>query len=222
MTKKGPGLTFLLSISALSLAVLFSAGCPECSYAADFTVETIQKAYENIKDIKGSFLQKSTIKDLKRTDTFKGTFMIKVPSKMRWQYQGEGKQMEVIVSGGEMTIYQKNEKQAFRGRFDKESYGQAPIALLGGFGNIEKEFDVMKKEGRLLLKPKRSMGSVSSIEIAPSGGEFPIGSLTITDKRSNRIEITFREVVLNSGMKDSAFVFSAPQGVSVYEYTQPQ
>jgi outer membrane lipoprotein-sorting protein len=222
MTRQRLRASSLLRFSALFFVVLVSAGFPKSAFSADFTIETIQKAYEDIRDIRGSFLQKSTIKDLQRTDTFKGTFMIKVPSKMRWQYRGEGKQTEVIVSGGEMTIYQKNEKQAFKGRFDKESYGQAPIALLGGFGSIEQEFDVVKKEGRLLLKPKRGMGSVSFVEIAPSGGEFPIGSMIITDRRSNRIEITFMEVVVNSGLKDSAFVFSAPEGVSVYEYTQPR
>jgi outer membrane lipoprotein-sorting protein len=222
MRKEGPGLMCLLQIVALSLAGLFTAGSPEGAFGADFTVETIQKAYENIKDIKGSFVQKSTIKDLKRTDTFRGTFVIKVPSKMRWQYQGEGKEVEVIVNGGELTIYQKSDKQALKGRFDKDSYGQAPLALLGGFGSIEKEFDAGKKDGRLLLTPKRSMGVVTSVEVAPSEGDFPIGSLIITDKRSNRIEITFREVVLNTGVKDTAFSFSAPEGVSVFEYSKPQ
>ncbi len=190
---------------------------------ADFSIETIQKAYENIRDIKGNFIQRSTIKDLKRTDTFRGSLLIKVPSKMRWQYHGDNKQdTEVIISNDEMTIYQKSEKQAFRGKFDRESYGQAPIALLGGFGNIRDEFEVAEKEGKILLKPKRGMAGVVSVEIGPSGGEFPIGSLTIIDKRSNRIDITFRDIVLNSGIRDSAFSLSLPKGVSVYEYTKPQ
>jgi outer membrane lipoprotein-sorting protein len=193
------------------------------AFAAEFTIETIQKAYETIKDIKGNFVQKSTIKDLKRTDTFKGSFQIKVPSKMRWQYQGDNKQnAEVVINNEVIIIYQKNEKQAFRGKFDRESYGQAPIALLGGFGDIGDEFEVVQKEGKIVLKPRKGMGGVVSVEIAPSGGEFPIGSLTIIDKRSNKIEITFRDIVLNSGIKESAFNLSIPQGTSVYEYTKPQ
>lgn len=221
---KGKGLRSLVvsGIVALSLAVLFSAGSPLSAFGADFTVDTIQKAYENIRDIKGSFVQKSTIKDLKKTDKFEGTFMIKVPSKMRWQYRGKGKEMEVIVNSGEMTVYQKSEKQVLKGGFDKESYGQAPLALIGGFANIEKEFDVVKKKGLLLLTPKKNMGIVASVEISPSGGEFPIGSLTIIDKRSNRIEIIFKDVVLNSGINDSAFSFSPPPWVSVYEHPRPR
>ncbi len=188
---------------------------------SESAVEKIQKAYGNIKDIKGSFVQKSFIKDLKRTDTFRGTFMIKLPSKMKWQYGGGGKHTEVIIDNDELLIYQKDEKQVLKGRFDRGSYGQAPIALLGGFGSIKNEFEASEKDGRLFLKPRKPMGNVASIEIVPSEGEFPIGSLLITDKRSNRIEITLKSVTVNTGIKDSAFAFPVPKGVSVYEYNQP-
>lgn len=221
MTVKGPGLFFPV---VLSFSLLFVLSGYVVAGAADFTVETIQKAYENIKDIKGNFVQKSTIKDLRRTDTFKGSLVIKVPSKMRWQYHGDDKQnTEVIVSNSELIIYQKSEQQAFRGKFDAERYGQAPIALLAGFGNVEKEFEVTPKEGKLLMKPRREMGGVVSIEVSPATkGDFPIGGLTIVDRRSNRIDITFKDIVLNSGVKDGAFSFSVPEGVSVYEYSKPQ
>ncbi len=221
MRRKRSCSTFFLVV--ISVAALLTETPVRGASGADFTVETIQKAYENIEDIKGNFIQKSTIKDLKRTDTYKGSLLMKVPSKMRWQYHGDDKQdTEVIINGDEMIIYQKSEKQAFRGTFNRESYGHAPIALLGGFGDIEDEFEVSPQEGKLLLKPKRGMGGVVSIEVTPSGGDFPIRSLTIIDKRSNRIDITFKDVVLNSHIKDSSFSFSVPEGVSVYEYTRPQ
>jgi outer membrane lipoprotein-sorting protein len=221
MTVKGHGLFFPV-VLFLSFFLILS-GYVEAG-AADFTIETIQEAYENIRDIKGNFIQKSTIKDLKRTDTFKGSLVIKVPSKMRWQYHGDDKQStEVIVNNNELIIYQKSEQQAFKGKFDAQRYGQAPIALLAGFGNIEKEFEVTPKEGKLLMKPRKEMGGVVSIEVSPATkGDFPIGGLTIIDRRSNKIEITFKDIVLNSGVKDAAFNFSVPEGVSVYEYSKPQ
>jgi len=189
--------------------------------AGDSAGEKIQKAYENIKNIKGEFVQKSHIKDLKRTDTFKGTFVIKMPSHMRWQYYDEKKRhsTEVLITHDELLIYQKDEKQVFKGKFDSESYGQAPIALLTGFAHIDKEFTVTEKNGKLLLTPRKGMGSVVSIEITPSDGEFPIDSLTITDKRSNTISITLKDVRINSEIKEAVFSFSPPKGVSVYEYS---
>jgi outer membrane lipoprotein carrier protein len=189
------------------------------AYSSDIAVDRIQKAYEGIKDMKGSFVQKSHIKDLKRTDSFKGTFMIKMPSMMRWHYQGDNKHnTEVIINNDEMIVHQKNEKQAFKSRFNRDTYGQAPIALLSGFADIEKEFEVVKSGDKLLLKPKKSASSMTSIEITASGEGFPISSLTIVDKRSNRIEITLKDIVLNTGIKDSVFDFSLPKGVSMYEH----
>lgn len=207
---------FFLTLCCFALSCAGASGTP----GGDSAGEKIQKAYENIKDIKGEFVQKSHIKDLKRTDTFKGTFMIKMPSHMRWQYYDEKKRhsTEVLITHDELLIYQKDEKQIFKGRFDSESYGQAPIALLTGFAHIDREFIVTEKNGKLLLTPRKGMGSVVSIEITPSEGEFPIDSLTIIDRRSNSISITLKDVRINSGVKESAFSFSPPQGVSIYEY----
>lgn len=194
------------------------AGFVQDVHGSDSAIEKIQKAYENIKELKGSFIQKSTIRDLKRTDTFRGTFIMKVPSKMRWQYSDAKQSTEVIIKNDELMIYQKNEKQLLKSRFDRQSYGQAPIALLGGFGNVDKEFEVSEKDGKVVLKPRNPMGSVVFIEVLPSDGEFPISSLSIIDKRSNRIEITLKNVTVNPGIKDSAFDFTVPQGVSVFDY----
>jgi outer membrane lipoprotein carrier protein len=182
-------------------------------HAADDRVERIQKAYENIKDIKGNFIQKNHIKDLKRTDTYKGEFFIK-SQKMRWEYKGD-KAQTVYISGDEIIIYQHKEKQAFKSGFDRATYGQAPIALLGGFGNIKEEFNASLKNDKLLLKPKKPMSNISHIELTPSDAEFPIESLVIVDSLSNRIEITLKDVKINTDIKDKTFEFTPPKGVNI-------
>lgn len=216
---------------------LLSVFCllPSVSFASqvDDEVLKIQKAYENIKDIKGNFVQKSYIKDLKRTDTYKGQFFIK-PPKMRWEYKGDKPQI-VYITDDDIIIYQKKEKQAFKARFDRTTYGQAPIALLGGFGNIRNEFDVSIKSGvksqpaplreartgesgaRLLLKPKKPMGNILHIELQTSDDEFPIESLTIIDTLSNRIDISLKDIKINSDLKDRMFEFSPPEGVNILQ-----
>ncbi|HEX8947672.1 MAG TPA: outer membrane lipoprotein carrier protein LolA, partial [Dissulfurispiraceae bacterium] len=71
---------FLLAACSLSFVTAVFAS------QAEDEVARIQKAYEHIKDIRGSFVQKSHIKDLKRTDTYQGQFFIK-PPKMKWEYK---------------------------------------------------------------------------------------------------------------------------------------
>jgi outer membrane lipoprotein-sorting protein len=205
----------LLFFFATISLVIFTVSAISAEFI-DEEIQRIQKAYEGISDIKGSFIQKSSIKDLKRTDTYKGQFFIKRPMKMKWEYKGENAQ-EVFISNDQITIYQKKGKQAFRGTFDRNTYGQAPIALLNGFGRIQEEFFISKKNERLILTPKRSMGGIVSIEIEPSYGEFPISSFIINDSRTNRIEILLKDVKVNSGLKESLFKPSLPKDVKIYD-----
>lgn len=201
-------------------AILLAALCliihsPIAAFAADVNDEVarIQKAYEGIRDIKGGFAQKSYIKDLKRTDAYKGQFSIKA-GRMKWDYRGD-KPQTVYINGDEIVIYQKSERQAFSGRFDRQTYGQAPIALLAGLGDMRREFEVSLKGDRLLLKPRRGMGNIVSIELVPSDGEFPIEALVIKDTLGNRIDIRLSDVKINTGLKDGMFDFSPPEGVNV-------
>ena len=210
------------SLPPAALCSLFFVICmlltPGLSSAVsvDEVLQRIQKSYENIHDMSGSFVQKSYIKDLNRTDTFKGEFFIKMPKKMRVSYSGENPS-EVVINNDEITIYQKKEKQAIMGRFDSSTYGQTPVVLLSGFGKIQEEFSVTNKKDMLFLKPKKPMGIVVSIEMQTSDAAFPIQSFVIHDTYSNRIEITLKDVKINTGLKDSFFTLSFPKGVSVLD-----
>jgi outer membrane lipoprotein carrier protein len=185
--------------------------------SAEDRVTKIQKAYEDIKDIKGSFVQKSYIKDLKRTDSYNGRFLIK-PPKMKWEYTGD-KAQAIYIRDDEIIIYQKKENQVIKSRFDRATYGQAPIALLAGFGNIRKDFDILPEyTDRLVIKPKSSMGNISRIEIMPADGPFPIKSLVIVDSLSNRIEFLLNDVKVNTGLKNSLFDFTPPKNATLLEY----
>jgi chaperone LolA len=182
----------------------------------DEGITRLQKAYEGVTDIRGSFIQKSTIKDLKRTDTYKGEFFIKPPLKMKWVYRGNAAQ-DIIVNNDAMLIYKKTENQAYKTKFDKETYGQTPVALLGGLGKISEEFTITTKGDELLLKPRKAIGTITSIRIVLSDEGFPIKTFTIYDSRSNVIEIELKDIRVNSGMKDSLFDLSVPKGVNIFD-----
>src|ERR1700690_71685 len=203
-------------ISAIFFLLNFLLAPVLSVHAEEDQVAKIQKAYEGIKDIKGTFVQKSFIKDLKRTDIHNGRFFIK-PPKMKWEYTGDRPQA-IYVNGNEVIIYQKKENQVIRSKFDRGTYGQAPISLLAGFGNIRQEFDIVSNApDRVVIKPKKAMGNIEHIEIAPSDGVFPIKSLTIIDSLSNKIEITLKDVRTNTGLKNSVFNFTPPKDASVLE-----
>jgi chaperone LolA len=182
----------------------------------DENVAKIQKAYEGVKDLRGSFFQKSVIKDLNKTETYKGDFFIKPPLKMKWVYKGKTAQ-DLIVNNDTVLIIKKAENQAYKSKFDKATYGQTPVALLSGFGNIKEEFNVSGKGDTLILKPKKPMGNVTSIKITLSGADFPIRSFVIIDSYANEIDIELKDVKLNTGVKDSLFDLTLPKDVHVFE-----
>lgn len=200
---------FLISFFVLSLY--------NPSNASSLKSTDIKRIYSEIRDIRGNFIQKTYLKDLNRTDTYKGDFFIKFPSKMKWHYRDRKDETEVIINGQHMILYQKNQRQALRQRFDAHLYGKTPVVLLAGLGNIEEDFNIEEREDGLILRPKRSSGGIVSIMLRSSSGEFPIGSLIIIDGRSNRIEITLRDVSINTGLPDSLFEFVPPEGTSIQD-----
>jgi outer membrane lipoprotein-sorting protein len=61
------------------------------------------------------------------------------------------------------------------------------------------------------------MGNISTIELSTSDSEFPIESMTIIDRVSNRIDIHLKDVKVNTGFKDSVFEFKPPEGVTIFQ-----
>lgn len=179
-------------------------------------VEKIEKAYKYLSDVKGRFSQMSYLKDLEKKEFYEGEFFIKIPSLFRWSYKGRSPQ-EVLISGERLIIYQKKEKQVFHGRFVPARYGQVPIALLGGFGNITRAFITKEEKERLILTPKEEMGNVKRIELYLIDGDFPIKRIKIIDSADNTIEIELKDVVINSGLKEDIFNFKTPKDVNVIE-----
>ncbi|MBI5632418.1 MAG: outer membrane lipoprotein carrier protein LolA [Nitrospirae bacterium] len=203
--------------NVLMVLTLLLTLIPSVSFAAgtDDAVARIQKAYEGIKDMKGTFVQKNVIRDLNKTDTYTGEFFVKRPLRMKWAYKGKASQ-DLLINNDTVLIYKKGDNQAYRSKFNKETYGQSPVVLLTGMGNIKEEFTITGSEKILTLKPKKSMAGIVSITLHLSDTDFPIRAFTIRDGR-NTVEIELKEIKINTGIKDSLFDLNLPKGVNVYE-----
>ena len=202
----------------LVLAVIMVAAFSSSAAGADpdDAVTRIQKAYETLNDMQGTFVQKNIIKDLKKSDTYTGEFFIKRPLKMKWAYKGKAAQ-DLIINNQTVLIYKKGDMQAYRSPFNKDSHGQTPVALLTGMGNLRDEFFISGKGNTLVLKPKKTMAGVVSITLSIADAGFPIKGFTIQDGRSNAVEIQLNNIIINPGLKDSVFDLNLPKGVQVYE-----
>jgi len=190
------------------------------SETADDAVNRIQKEYESIKDISGRFDQKSYIKDLEQTQEFKGTFSLKKPAKMMWQY-AKPRDEKVFIKDKETFIYKKSENQVIRTKFNEESYSQVPIAMLDTFDNIRNDFDIsMPEKNALRLIPKKKIGQIKSVIMETSIKGFPIKMFTIQDTYGNIIMIDLKDIKTNTGLNDELFDFQIPPGAEVFDMSQ--
>jgi len=181
--------------------------------AADNLAGRIQKKYADIRDIQGNFYQTSYLKDLESVEQYEGESAF-----IRWRYS-KFRDEEVIVRGADAWIYKKSENQVFKTALSKDTYNQAPIVLLGSFETLKTDFDIkIIKEDTLELKPKHQKGFIKKILLEVSSGDFPIKTLSVFDIHGNKIDISVRNVRINSGLKDSFFVFKLPPGVEVFDF----
>ncbi len=180
----------------------------------------LQDKYAEIKDIKGTFIQKSYIKDLEDTQEYSGSFSIKKPSQMMWEY-GAPRDEKVIINDQTTWIYKQSQNQVIKTKFTKEAYSQVPVALLGSFEKIDTDFDITQTaENSLQLIPKRKIGFMKTLVIETDSGEMPVKMFTIFDTYGNIIMIELKDVQTNPGLDESIFTFTVPPGAEVYDMSK--
>lgn len=192
------------------------------SYAStvDELVSRIQKTYGEIKDVKGRFSQTSYIKDLDKIERYEGEFFMKKPSSMRWNFS-KPRDEEIIIKENDIWIYKKSEKQALKSAFSKDAYNHVPIALLNNFGDLKNNFDIkLIKDDTLELTPKRRMGFINKLLLEINSTDFPVKTFSVFDLYGNKINITIKNVKINSGLEDSIFIFKLQPGVEVFDLNQ--
>ncbi|MCX8027049.1 MAG: outer membrane lipoprotein carrier protein LolA [Thermodesulfovibrionales bacterium] len=180
-------------------------------------VSIINDFYKSLQTIQGNFIQKSTIKELKKTMTYNGRFYMKKGS-LHIRYQGEKPHL-IYINNNEMIIYKPAEKTAYKTPFDETKYGQTPIALISGLTDIKSDFNIKKiSEKRLSLTPLKGMGQILNVDISINEDkEFPIESISMTDKVGNKIDVVFRDIVVNKEIDSKIFNFVAPHGITILQ-----
>ena len=202
------------------IVFIFSLVTSVHAAAVDDIVNNIQKKLSGIHDMKGTFSQTSYLKDIEKTETYAGTFYIKKPSGIMWEYIAP-RDEKIIINGTETWIYKKSQKQAIKTRFSKDAYNQVPIALLNALENLGADFDItIMEQDTLNLKPKHQMGFIQEIILKTSSKNFPVKMLKVFDVYGNKITIELKDIKTNNGLDDSLFTFSAPPGVEVFDMRQ--
>ncbi len=161
----------MTTCAPMLLAALAAAPDPQALAAR------VQGYYEATRDLQARFVQTYTYAAFGRKQVSRGTFQVKKPGKLRWDY-AEPERKVVVVNGSRLVQWEPAANQAYvDDRFDATAMSAAVSFLLGS-GRLEAEFGlavddagrlVLTLEGRLLanevslrLRHGASAGSTSS------------------------------------------------------------
>ena len=150
------------------------------------------------------------------------------PDMMRWDYDKPRRQ-QIIINKSEIIIYVPDEKQVMKDRVPQGSVNMT--SFITNVARIREDFNIAfyqnKKEpksGRYFLEltPKKEGMNIAKAVLDVSEKDFLILKLSITDLQGNITNVSFLNIRIDAGIKDSLFAFKIPKGVEVIERPKAQ
>ncbi len=203
----------------------------------------------SIEDLQADFLQQAYLGSLDRVEEGQGRVAVRFDRHnqqlqpcFRWEYQTPSVQQ--IISDGRMVwVYLPENQQVMESPLPDESSESVddPLAFLTGLAQLSKRFTVawaspvLDTDGnyRLLLKPRKPSAIIEKLELVIDRAVvayarpaqqpvYPVRIATVFGPNESRTTITFRNVRINQGLKDSLFDFKVPDGIEVLRPDQQQ
>jgi outer membrane lipoprotein carrier protein len=202
-----------------SVAIVFFATAMHHAFAqtVEQAVTSVEKHYQEVRDLTANVVQKNFLKSLDKTQTFEGKLLIKKPGKLRLEYVNG---QLILIEGKDALFYSRKNEQLIKRTFTDFAHMNVPVAFLLGAAHIRDDFDVLQpdpKTPRLLeLIPKKSGAAMKKLAIV-SDESGSIIRITIDDKSGNSTIISFSSVKENTGLSDKTFTFKVPKGTEIIE-----
>jgi outer membrane lipoprotein-sorting protein len=201
-------------VSALLLALLFAAG------DSAGVLHSLESAGRSLKTMKASFVETKVLVLLDEKQETKGTVLLQVPGRLRWNYT-QPQESAMLIKDGRFARYFPQTKQVFRG----PARGDAD--LLVGFGpgaadlgskyevTLAGEEAVAGAPAHVLdLKPRRGQSSLfSAIRLwVDKARSIPVQT-RLTEPTGDHTTIRFEGVVTNAPLPAGAFDLTLPKDV---------
>ncbi len=216
-------------IAGISILVGIIVGLYGISAAAEESVNEVinklQASYDQTEDFSATFTQETVSKSIGAPAIMNGKIYIKKPGMMRIDYT-DPKKWQIISDGVTSWLYFPDDKQV-RIYKTAEAFENVPfLNFLFGKGKISDDFtasfgELDKSEAAnsylLVLAPKSAESTIDRVLILVSKSDYLIKQLNTYDVLGSVIRIGFKDIALNSGLKDSMFHFIVPSGVETFK-----
>ena len=179
----------------------------------------LQKRYDSIKDFTADFDQTYLGLLQRRTATEHGKLLVKKPNRVRFTY--DPPERKVFVSDGTtFKSYYPKETAGSEYPLPKENEASTAMLFLAGHGNLSRDFTATLAAGapateyHLALVPTTKQTDFDTLTLFVDRNTLALLGFLTTDSQGTNT-IRFKNLKENTGLPDSAFVFSFPPGTAI-------
>jgi outer membrane lipoprotein carrier protein len=204
-----------------ALLSLVLAGLPGSGIAdeAEQVLQKLEKAGRELETMQAEFVETRTLVLLDEHEELSGEVMLRVPGKLRWNYE-QPQPSAMLIADGRFARYFPQTRQVFRGRAGGEA------DLLVGFGpgaaDLGEKYQVTlvgqeEVSGRpahvLDLVPLKPGGLFAEIRMwVDASRSFPTQT-RLPEPTGDYTTIRFEDVRINAGLPGDAFELKLPGDV---------
>ena len=182
----------------------------------------VENKYRSIKDLSTNFTRTLKSEIFEAEKKTKGKMYLKNPDKFRIETKDE-----VIVTDGKfLWSYSEQNEQVIKSKLDRSKNVFKPNQYLSNFREEykarlagEEKIDKAKCY-KLTLTPKKKDLFITRMTIWVDKRNLLAKKIEYTDINDNQITLLFDHIKTDGGIKDSKFVFQAPEGVEELDLTE--
>lgn len=218
----------IAGMTAMTLLILSAllAPAPQAAGGGTDPAEVLLRLDERLQTIRtmrGRFVQTFTSSGLGVPQAEEGTFALRRPDLIRWEYQKP--ERKTAVSDGTHTwLHLHEQRLVYRGSVAEWREGGAFAALGGGrlaehFVALEASAEGVVRAGNVLLRlvPKAPREEYEQLLIEFDPTNMMPSRITAVDPMGNRIGVSLERVEQNPALPRDLFVFEAPPGTEVID-----
>ena len=198
----------------------------EADPQATEVLSRLDERLARISALRGSFVQTFVSSGLGVPQAEEGTFAIRRPDLMRWEYRKP--ERKLAVSDGVHTwLYLPEEKVVYRGTV--RGWKQAgAFSILAG-GRLGERFDAVAvhaqgagRSGDIVVElvPKAPSEQYESLRVEFDPATLTLGAITAIDAMGSRVSILVSGLEENPRLGPELFTFEPPRGVEVIDQAE--
>jgi outer membrane lipoprotein carrier protein len=180
----------------------------------------IQRHYSTVRDLSADFTLTQTSALAAHGATDKGTVLIKKPNRMRWTFE-TGSHNVMVADGTRLYSYFPQDKYVQQSALPQGDEAPTALLFLAGRGDLTRDFTVALApdqpagEWRVVFTPKNRRADFKTLTLEVDRGTLQLRGFTVADDQGAVQHFRLTHVRENTGVPDSAFVFTIPKGVEV-------